>query len=89
MLSRYESCDSSIAVTTSGQVLLVESDPWNRSWFRLYKKDPDIEDPDSSCHALVEVDSLGGESLLLDLGFTVSAADDTLEPDSIYFTRHY
>ncbi|KAL0735387.1 hypothetical protein Bca4012_011597 [Brassica carinata] len=91
MLSRYELCDSSIAVTTSGEVLLVESDPWDRCWFRLYKKDPDIEDPDSSCHALVEVDSLGGEALLLDLGFTVPANYTTLgvEPDSIYFTRHY
>ncbi|WZZ21889.1 hypothetical protein YC2023_123276 [Brassica napus] len=90
MLSCYESCDSSIAVTTSGEVLLVESDPWNRTWFRVYKKDPDIEDPDSSCHTVLEVDSLGGEALLLDLGFTVPA-DDALgiEPDSIYFTRHY
>ncbi|KAJ0266501.1 hypothetical protein HA466_0004960 [Hirschfeldia incana] len=92
MLSRFELCDSSIAVTTSGEVLLVESDPRKRSWFRLYKKDPAIEDPDSSCHALVEVDSLGGEALVLDLGFTVPANDTALggiEPDSIYFTRHY
>ncbi|KAF2536801.1 hypothetical protein F2Q68_00022279 [Brassica cretica] len=90
MLSCYESCDSSIAVTTSGEVLLVESDPWNRTWFRVYKKNPDLKNPDSSCHTVLEVDSLGGEALLLDLGFTVPA-DDTLgiEPDSIYFTRHY
>ncbi|CAN7140568.1 unnamed protein product [Brassica rapa subsp. narinosa] len=90
MLSCYESCDSSIAVTTSGEVLLVESDPWNRSWFRVYKKDPYLERPDFACHTVLEVDSLGGEALLLDLGFTVPA-DDALgiEPDSIYFTRHY
>ena len=90
MLSCYESCDSSIAVTTSGEVLLVESDPWNRTWFRVYKKNPDLKNPDSSCHTVLEVDSLGGEALLLDLGFTVPANDTLgIEPDSIYFTRHY
>ncbi|KAG2300011.1 hypothetical protein Bca4012_011584 [Brassica carinata] len=90
MLSCHESCDSSIAVTTSGQVLLVESDPWNRTWFRVYKKNPDLERPDSSCHTVLEVDSLGGEALLLDLGVTVPANLALgIEPDSIYFTRHY
>ncbi|KAG2313295.1 hypothetical protein Bca52824_024852 [Brassica carinata] len=72
------------------EVLLVESDPCDRSWFRLYKKDPDIENPDCFSHTVLEVDSLGGEALLLDLGFTVPANDALgVEPDCIYFTRHY
>ncbi|KAG2240313.1 hypothetical protein Bca4012_023298 [Brassica carinata] len=90
MLSRHASCDSSIAVTTSGEVLLVESDHWRRSWFRLYKKDPDVKNPLLACHTVTEVDSLGGEALLLDLGFTVPANKALgIEPDTIYFTRHY
>lgn len=90
MLSADMSCDSSIAVTTSGQVLLVESDPCNRTCFRLYKKNPDIENPDLFGHTVTEVDSLNGEALLLDLGYTVPANKALgIEPDSIYFTRHY
>uniref|UniRef100_M4DB42 KIB1-4 beta-propeller domain-containing protein n=1 Tax=Brassica campestris TaxID=3711 RepID=M4DB42_BRACM len=90
MLSADMSCDSSIAVTTSGQVLLVESDPCNRTCFRLYKKNPDIENPDLFGHTVTEVDSLNGEALLLDLGYTVPANRALgIEPDSIYFTRHY
>ncbi|XP_010431735.1 PREDICTED: F-box protein At5g25290-like [Camelina sativa] len=90
MLSRHESWDSSIAVTTSGEVLLVESDPCNRTFFRLYKKNLNMENPDASSHTVLEVDSLGGEALFLDLGFTVPAnASLGIEPDSIYFTRHY
>ncbi|CDY10910.1 BnaC01g15250D [Brassica napus] len=82
--------DSSIAVKTSGEVLLVESDPRSRTWFRLYKKDPDVEDPDHACHTVTEVHSLGGEALLLDLGFTVPANKALgIKPDSIYFTRHF
>lgn len=59
--------------------------------FRLYEMDPEA-DPDDYYHAdLVEVDSLGDEALLLDLGTTVAANDHTLgfEPNSIYFTQHY
>ncbi|KAF2543484.1 hypothetical protein F2Q68_00029907 [Brassica cretica] len=90
MLSADMSCDSSIAVTTSGQVLLVESDPCNRTCFRLYKKNPDIENPHLFGHTVTEVDSLNGEALLLDLGYTVPANKALgIEPDSIYFTRHY
>ncbi|KAG7658759.1 hypothetical protein ISN44_As01g057190 [Arabidopsis suecica] len=90
MLSRYQSWDSSIAVTTSGEVLLVESNPWQRDCFRVYKYDPNVELPDYACHTVLEVDSLGGEALLLDLGFTMPANDTLgIEPDSIYFTRHY
>jgi len=90
MLSRYHSWDSSIAVTTSGEVLLVESNPWQRDCFRVYKYDPNVELPDYACHTVLEVDSLGGEALLLDLGFTMPANDTLgIEPDSIYFTRHY
>ncbi|EOA25553.1 hypothetical protein CARUB_v10018898mg [Capsella rubella] len=90
MLSCHVSCDSSIAVTTSGEVLLVESDPCNRSFFRIYKKDTSLVDPDAIAHTVLEVDSLGGEALLLDLGFTVPANHALgIEPDSIYFTRHF
>uniref|UniRef100_A0A0D3A5L3 KIB1-4 beta-propeller domain-containing protein n=2 Tax=Brassica TaxID=3705 RepID=A0A0D3A5L3_BRAOL len=90
MLSADMSCDSSIAVTTSGQVLLVESDPCNRTCFRLYKKNPDIENPDLFGHTVTEVYSLNGEALLLDLGYTVPANKALgIEPDSIYFIRHY
>ncbi|XP_013614188.1 PREDICTED: F-box protein At5g25290-like [Brassica oleracea var. oleracea] len=92
MLSHHDyAYDSSIAVTTSsGEVLLVESDPSSRTWFRLYKKDPDVEDPDHACHTVTEVHSLGGEALLLDLGFTVPANKALgIKPDSIYFTRHF
>uniref|UniRef100_M4DB40 KIB1-4 beta-propeller domain-containing protein n=1 Tax=Brassica campestris TaxID=3711 RepID=M4DB40_BRACM len=75
---------------TDGQVLLVESDPCNRTCFRLYKKNPDIENPDLFGHTVTEVDSLDGEALLLDLGYTVPANKALgIEPDSIYFTRHY
>ncbi|KAG2240314.1 hypothetical protein Bca52824_090804 [Brassica carinata] len=91
MLSRHDQTyDSSIAVTTSGEVLLVESDPRNRTWFRLYKKNPDVKNPHFACYTVTEVDSLGGETLLLDLGFTVPANKAlSIEPDTIYFTRHY
>ncbi|XP_010421382.1 PREDICTED: F-box protein At5g25290-like [Camelina sativa] len=83
-----------IAVTTSGEVLLVEIYFYKKTMqrrFSLFKKDPNpgpdaiINDP----NPLVEVHSLGDEALLLDLGITVPA-DHTLgiEPNSIYFTRH-
>ncbi|XP_010421381.1 PREDICTED: F-box protein At5g25290-like [Camelina sativa] len=90
----YETTVSyNIAVTTSGEVLLVRRifNETRHRIFRLYKKDPNpgpdaiINDP----NPLVEVHSLGNEALLLDLGITVPA-DHTLgiEPNSIYFTRH-
>ncbi|KAG7552686.1 F-box-like domain superfamily [Arabidopsis thaliana x Arabidopsis arenosa] len=88
-----------IAVTTSGEVLLVESIVYDDSsdskiptiGLRLYKKVPN-PDPDEFIYrpkVSVEVDSLGDEALLLDSGITVPA-DHTLgiEPNSIYFTRH-
>ncbi|KAL1196440.1 F-box protein [Cardamine amara subsp. amara] len=90
MLSDYDLWDSSIAVSTSGELLLVESDPCDRTCFRVYKNNPDIQDPFSSSYSLLDVDSLGGEALLLDLGITVPANPTLgIEPDSIYFTRHY
>ncbi|XP_010455133.1 PREDICTED: F-box protein At5g25290-like [Camelina sativa] len=86
-----------IAVTTSGEVLLVESIAYKATSeipriFRLYKTDPNPY-PDELIHKpnlSVEVDSLGNEALLLDLGITVPA-DPTLgiQPNSIYFTRHH
>ncbi|CAE5963300.1 unnamed protein product [Arabidopsis arenosa] len=89
MLS-YHYWDSSLAVTTSGEVLLVDSNPCQRSCFHVYKYNPDVEDPYYASNTVLEVDSLGGEALLLDLGFTVPANDTLgIEPDSIYFTRHY
>ncbi|XP_010493274.1 PREDICTED: F-box protein At5g25290-like [Camelina sativa] len=81
-------------VTISGEVLLVENIFCGRTMrriFRLYKKDPN-PDPASIIENQIpffEVDSLGDEALLLDLGITVPA-DHTLgiEPNSIYFTRY-
>ncbi|EOA22884.1 hypothetical protein CARUB_v10003616mg [Capsella rubella] len=79
---RTYSCN--VAVTLSGEVLLVESIV-NKSTmsriFYLYKKG-------SKDYDAVKVDSLGDEAMLLDLGITVPA-DHTLgiEPNSIYFTR--
>lgn len=73
-----------IAVTTLGEVLLVERILYaNHSYFHLYKKDPNPS-PDS----LIDVDSLGDEAMFLDLGINVPA-DSTLgiEPNSIYFTH--
>ncbi|CAA7023224.1 unnamed protein product [Microthlaspi erraticum] len=78
-------CDSNnIAVTTSGEILLVHSILYKATGkriFRVYKTHPDDTNP-------VKVDSLGDEALLVDLGITVPA-DHTLgiEPNSIYFTR--
>ncbi|VVB14084.1 unnamed protein product [Arabis nemorensis] len=87
------SSDNNIAVTTSGEVLLVVSNlcrPTKHKSFTLYKMDPN-SDPDDllDLTKLVEVDSLGDEALLLDSGITVPA-DHTrgIEPNSIYFTRH-
>ncbi|CAH8359052.1 unnamed protein product [Eruca vesicaria subsp. sativa] len=88
-----------IAVTRSGEVLLVESilfkatssEMMPRRMFHLYKTDPnpDSEDILHSENLSFEVHSLGNEALLLDSGITVPA-DPTLgiEPNSIYFTRH-
>jgi len=81
-----------IAVTTSREVLLVDSIVYeSRIGFRLYKKVPN-PNPDEllyTPYVSVEVYSLGDEALLLDLGITVPA-DNTLgiEPNSIYFTRY-
>ncbi|XP_019097436.1 PREDICTED: F-box protein At5g25290-like [Camelina sativa] len=90
----YETISYNIAVTTSGEVLLVEIYFYKTTMqrrFSLFKKDPN-PDPDAilnNPNPLVEVYSLGDEALLLDLGITVPA-DHTLgiEPNSIYFTRH-
>lgn len=88
-----------IAVTRSGDVLLVESILFKasrseilpRRMFHLYKTDPNPDSDDILYgeNLSFEVHSLGDEALLLDSGITVPA-DPTLgiEPNSIYFTRH-
>ncbi|XP_010499238.1 PREDICTED: F-box protein At5g25290-like [Camelina sativa] len=91
-INKYKiiSSNESIAVTRSGEVLLVytyELTSKDRV-FHLYKRDPKDLDPTTYDTRLVEVHSLGDEALFLDLGITVPA-DHTLgiEPNSIYFTR--
>ncbi|KAL1217714.1 F-box protein [Cardamine amara subsp. amara] len=88
-INKIISFTESIAVTRSGQVLLVYTYELNSAerqrMFHLYKRNPN-----PTCYEteIVEVDSLGDEALFLDLGTTVPA-DHTLgiEPNSIYFTR--
>ncbi|CAH8310023.1 unnamed protein product [Eruca vesicaria subsp. sativa] len=88
-----------IAVTRSGEVLLVESivfkatssDIMPRRMFHVYKTNPnpDSEDILHNENLSFEVDSLGDEeALLLDSGITVHAALGILQPNSIYYTRH-
>ncbi|EOA33138.1 hypothetical protein CARUB_v10016480mg [Capsella rubella] len=74
----YSTQDCSFAVTTRGDVLLVESiiDNATIESFRIFKN---IE-----YNSEEEVDSLGDEALLLDLGVPVPS----ITPNSIYFTRH-
>ncbi|KAL1217716.1 F-box protein [Cardamine amara subsp. amara] len=82
------SSSESIAVTRSGQVLLVytyELNSERQRMFHLYKRNPNVT---SHATAIVEVDSLGDEALFLDLGTTVPADHSLgIEPNSIYFTR--
>uniref|UniRef100_A0A1J3E1B2 F-box protein n=1 Tax=Noccaea caerulescens TaxID=107243 RepID=A0A1J3E1B2_NOCCA len=84
------SSTNSIAVTTSGEVLYVRSNAYETSTlerprtFRVFKRDPKDLHPSTYDTRLVEVDSLGDEALILDLGFTVKVG---IEPNSIYFTR--
>ncbi|KAG7578920.1 F-box-like domain superfamily [Arabidopsis thaliana x Arabidopsis arenosa] len=79
----------SIAVTKDGEVLLVESTNFeNRRSFRLYKKDPNA-DLNEYSPDLLEVDSVGDEALLLDLGIIVPANHTIgIKPNTVYFTRH-
>ncbi|KAG7556453.1 F-box-like domain superfamily [Arabidopsis suecica] len=76
---------NNIAVTTAGEVLLVQNffyETTRYRRFRLYKKDPNTDQ-----NPLVEVYSLGDEALLMDLGITVPAGSTLgIEPNSIYFT---
>ncbi|KAJ0248658.1 F-box domain-containing protein [Hirschfeldia incana] len=93
---KYISESYNIAVTRSGEVLLVHNYTYESTttfekhrMFRVYKRQlKNLEDPETYKPRLVEVDSLGDEALFLDLGITVPA-DTTLgiEPNSIYFTR--
>ncbi|XP_023641898.1 F-box protein At5g25290 [Capsella rubella] len=84
---RYH-CHFSIAVTTLGEVLFVTSTKNNEMAFRIYKMDPNAE-PDDHMPDLLDVDSLGDEALLLDLGITVPANYTLgIKPNSIYFTHH-
>ncbi|XP_010480772.1 PREDICTED: F-box protein At5g25290-like [Camelina sativa] len=81
------SSGDSIAVTISGDVLLVYTRAYEPVWiFRVFKSYPKGLDRIST---LVEVESLGDEALSFDLGITVPA-DLTLgiKPNSIYFTRN-
>ncbi|CAH8262071.1 unnamed protein product [Arabidopsis lyrata] len=90
MLSPLGEHDSfNIVVTTAGEVLLVESTTVeNQRTFRIYKKNPNADPEDQMPH-LVEVDSLGDEALLLDLGTTVPSNHALgIQPNTIYFTRH-
>ncbi|KAL1212629.1 F-box protein [Cardamine amara subsp. amara] len=89
--------NKNIAVTTSGEVLLVESIIYGYGTtkhmiFHLYKKDPNPNPDDIlyNLNSLVEVDSLGDDAILLDLGITLHADHSTLgiEPNFIYFTLH-
>ncbi|CAH8262073.1 unnamed protein product [Arabidopsis lyrata] len=74
---------------TGREVLLVESTNFeNRRSFRLYKKDPNA-DLNEYSPDLLEVDSVGDEALLLDLGIIVPANHTIgIKPNTIYFTRH-
>ncbi|CAH2035149.1 unnamed protein product [Thlaspi arvense] len=81
---------SSVAVTTAGEFLLVTNTIFERSerTFCIYKKDPNAH-PDDFMPDLVEVDSIGDEALLLDLGITVPANPALgIKPNTIYYTRH-
>ncbi|EFH56803.1 hypothetical protein ARALYDRAFT_900901 [Arabidopsis lyrata subsp. lyrata] len=67
-----------IAVTTSGEVLLVFTKAYEpfceRSRiFRVYKRDPKELDPNTYDTRLVEMESIGDEALFFDLGITVPA----------------
>ncbi|KAG7571964.1 hypothetical protein ISN44_As09g003610 [Arabidopsis suecica] len=93
-IKKVISFSDSIAVTTSGEVLLVFTKAYEpfceRSRiFRVYKRDPKELDPNTYDTRLVEMESIGDEALFFDLGITVPA-DHTLgiEPNSIYFTRN-
>ncbi|CAL9231528.1 unnamed protein product [Arabidopsis halleri] len=85
---------NNIAVTISGEVLLVQNffyEATRYRSFRLYKKDsnPDLNAIINNPYPMVEVYSLGDEALLLDLGITVPAGRTLgIERNSIYFTRH-
>ncbi|EOA30779.1 hypothetical protein CARUB_v10013923mg [Capsella rubella] len=78
-------CYFSIAITTAGEVLFVTE---TKMAFRIYKMDPNAE-PDDNMPDLLDVDSLGDEALLLDLGITVPANHTlSIKPNSVYFTHH-
>lgn len=81
-----------IAVTTAGELLLVDStvrNVENGRRFGLYKMDPEAAPYDTYAD-LLTVDSLGDEALFLDLGVTLPANPTLgIEPNSIYFTQHY
>ncbi|XP_010495491.2 PREDICTED: F-box protein At5g25290-like [Camelina sativa] len=86
-----DECRYNIAVRPSGEILVVMSifSESSRPWmFLLYKKNRYLFPGNSLYNMLVEVDSLGDEALLLDLGITVPANPDLgIQPNSIYFSR--
>ncbi|XP_010513373.1 PREDICTED: F-box protein At1g69090-like [Camelina sativa] len=79
-------CKCNIVVTLRGDVLIVKSfGPLvSKTWtFKIYKMDPSTEDN------WEEINSLGDESILLELGITVLAKDqDGVTRNSIYFTEN-
>ncbi|CAH8259209.1 unnamed protein product [Arabidopsis lyrata] len=67
-----------LAVTLSGEVLIISSNP-KKCFFTLYKIDPK-----SSKWRLIK--SIGDEALILDLGITVAAKDGVMR-NCIYFSH--
>ncbi|VVB01689.1 unnamed protein product [Arabis nemorensis] len=82
--------NSSMVVTTAGEVLLVESITTETEMsFHIYKNDPSLQSNGGYYPPLLEVDSVGDEALFLDLGITMPANHSlSIKPNSIYFTRH-
>ncbi|XP_010478516.1 PREDICTED: F-box protein At5g25290-like [Camelina sativa] len=88
------SSGDSIAVTTSGEVLLVFTRAYEpicetSRIFRVYKRKHIQLNPKYYDTILVEVESIGDEALFYDLSITVPANHILgIEPNSIYFTRN-
>ncbi|XP_010513372.1 PREDICTED: F-box protein At1g69090-like [Camelina sativa] len=79
-------CKCNMVVTLSGDVLIVKSfvPRGPKTWtFEIYKMDPSTE------NNWEEIDSLGDESILLELGITVLAkGQEGITRNSIYFTEN-
>ncbi|XP_010414614.1 PREDICTED: F-box protein At1g69090-like [Camelina sativa] len=77
-------CKYNMVVTLSGDVLIVKAVLVIETWsFEIYKMDSSTE------NNWEEIDSLGDESILLDLGVTVLAKDqEGITRNSIYFNEN-